>query len=105
VKATEIDENLAEAYSQLASLYNGMGKLDDAAKMSAKANELTAKSPAGGDPIALYNQGVILWNGGQRRGSPRCVRQGGQGGPEERQGAVLPGPDDVQHRSWPATAR
>jgi len=65
VKATEIDENLAEAYSQLASLYNGMGKLDDAAKMSAKANELMAKSPAGGDPIALYNQGVILWNGGK----------------------------------------
>jgi tetratricopeptide (TPR) repeat protein len=65
VKATEIDPNIADAYSQLASLYNGLGRLEDAAKMSAKATELTANSATGGDPTALYNQGVILWNAGK----------------------------------------
>jgi tetratricopeptide (TPR) repeat protein len=65
VKALEVDENLGEAYSQLASLYNGMGKLEDAARMSAKANELMAKTPAGGDPVSLFNAGVIAWNSGK----------------------------------------
>jgi len=65
VKALELDEKLGEAYSQLASLYNGMGKLEDAARMSAKANELMSAGPAGGDPIALYNAGVISWNAGK----------------------------------------
>ena len=67
VKATEVDPNIADAYIQLAALYNGMNKFDEAAKMSAKANELTASAVGGGDPTALYNQGVILWNGGKAK--------------------------------------
>jgi len=63
VKALDVDEKLGEAYSQLASLYNGMGRLEDAARMSAKANELMPTAAAGGgDTTALYNQGVIFWN-------------------------------------------
>lgn len=66
VKALDVDEKLAEAYNQLASLYNGQGKLEDAARMTAKANELApVTATGGGDPIALYNAGVIAWNAGK----------------------------------------
>ena len=66
-KAIEAKPDDAAAYSGLANIYNAQRKFDDAAKASAKATELAgAKSPmAGGDADALYNQGVILWNGGK----------------------------------------
>ena len=66
-KAIEVKADDAAAYSGLANIYNAQRKFDDAAKASAKATELAgAKSPmAGGDADALYNQGVILWNGGK----------------------------------------
>ncbi len=37
LKAIELEPNLQDPYSQLASLYNGQRKFDEAAKMSAKA--------------------------------------------------------------------
>jgi len=60
--------DLAEAYSGLASLYNAQRKFDLAATASAKATELSgagAGSAGGGNADALFNQGVILWNGGK----------------------------------------
>ncbi len=65
LKAIEINPDIPEPYTNLATLYNSQKKMEDAAKMSAKANELMASAPGGGDPIALYNQGVIFYNSGK----------------------------------------
>lgn len=70
LKAIELDPALRDPYSQLASLYNGQRKFDEAAKMSAKANELASAGGAaggggGGDVISLYNAGIINWNAGK----------------------------------------
>jgi tetratricopeptide (TPR) repeat protein len=62
-KALEVDPNSADAYAGLASLYNAEKKFDDASKASAKASELMAAAGTN-DPIAAFNQGVILWNQG-----------------------------------------
>src|SRR5439155_1618936 len=72
-KAIEIKPDYAEAYSGLANVYNATRKFDEAATASAKAMELTtaggggagAAAGGGGNADALYNQGVILWNGGK----------------------------------------
>ena len=72
-KAIEIKPDYAEAYSGLANVYNATRKFDEAATASAKAMELTsaggggagAGAGGGGNADALYNQGVILWNGGK----------------------------------------
>ena len=69
-KATEIRPNDAAAYNGLANLYNAQRKFDQAAQASAKATELLgggggAAAAGGGNADALYNQGVILWNGGK----------------------------------------
>jgi tetratricopeptide (TPR) repeat protein len=61
-KAIEIDPNSGDAYTGLANIYNAQKKFDLAATASAKAAELSG--PAGaGNAEALYNQGVILFNG------------------------------------------
>ncbi len=71
LKAIEIDPAQAGTYNALASVYNSEKKFDDAAKMSAKANELAgapgAAGGAGGSASAeaLYNQGIIFWNQGK----------------------------------------
>ena len=65
LKAIEIDPNTADAYAALASVYNSEKKFDDAAKMSAKANELQGASATGNNPEAVYNQGIIFWNQGK----------------------------------------
>jgi cytochrome c-type biogenesis protein CcmH/NrfG len=67
LKAIELDPNLRDPYSQLASIYNGERKFDEAAKMSAKANELAGSAGAagGGDAVSLYNAGIINWNAGK----------------------------------------
>ena len=99
LKAIELDPNLRDPYSQLASLYNGERKFDEASKMSAKANELASGGAAGGgggDAVSLFNAGIINWNAGKYRGSPRGIQQGRQGRPEARQRAVLPGHVDLQ---------
>lgn len=64
-KALEIDPTMSSPYASLAAIYNEQKKFDEAAKMSAKANELIGAKGAGGDANSLYNQGVILWNQGK----------------------------------------
>ena len=54
----------AEAFTGLASLYNAQQRFDLAAEAGARAAELGNAGGGGGDPQALYNQGVILWNAG-----------------------------------------
>jgi tetratricopeptide (TPR) repeat protein len=67
LKAIEIDPTLVDPYNALASVYNSQKKFDDAAKMSAKANELqtAAGGAGGGSAESLYNQGIIFWNQGK----------------------------------------
>jgi tetratricopeptide (TPR) repeat protein len=71
-KAIEIKADYAEAWNGLANVYNATRKFDEAAKASAKAMELSsavgaggAAGAPGGNADALFNQGVILWNGGK----------------------------------------
>jgi tetratricopeptide (TPR) repeat protein len=66
-KSMELRPNDAEVYSEMANMYNAQRKFDDAAAMSKKASEIagTAAGGAGGNPDVLYNQGVILFNGGK----------------------------------------
>jgi len=68
LKAIEQDPKLRDPYVQLASLYNSQRKFDEAAKMSAKANELggaAGGAGGGGDATSLYNAGIINWNAGK----------------------------------------
>ena len=65
LKAISMDAKLASAYSSLAAIYNEQRKLDEAAKMSAKAAELLEASGGVADPAALYNTGIIYWNQGK----------------------------------------
>jgi len=64
--AIEQNPNLPDAYNGLANVYNAMRRFDDAAAMSAKAQELQAASGVGAaDAGSVFNQGVILWNSGK----------------------------------------
>ena len=67
-KALEAKADYAEAYNGLANIYNAQRKFDLAADASKKASELSAAAPGallGGNADSLYNEGVILWNGGK----------------------------------------
>ena len=68
-KAIEMKADYADAYSGLASIYNAQRKFDEAAAASAKATEFSSTlgggNTAAGGADALFNQGVILWNGGK----------------------------------------
>jgi len=68
-KAIELKADYADAYAGLASIYNAQRKFDQAAAASAKASELSstlgAPGGASGGADALFNQGVVLWNGGK----------------------------------------
>ncbi len=70
-KAIDLKADYAEAYNGLANIYNSQRKFEEAAAASAKAAELSAGAGASGgagggaSANALYNQGVILWNGGK----------------------------------------
>ena len=65
-KAMEYDPKSAEPHMQLANLYNNQRKFDEAAKESAKGNELMgAAGGGGGDATSLLNQGIIFWNAGK----------------------------------------
>ena len=68
-KAVEQKADYADAYAGLASVYNATRKFDLAAAASAKATEfsqtLGAGNTGGGNADALFNQGVVLWNGGK----------------------------------------
>lgn len=65
LKAIEVDPKAPEAYSSLASLYNQQKKFGEAAKMSARANELQDTTGTGGNAADVLNQGIIHWNAGQ----------------------------------------
>jgi len=66
LKAIEQDKALRDPYTQLASLYNGQRKFEEAARMSAKANELgSAAGAGGGDAQSVFNAGIINWNAGK----------------------------------------
>lgn len=60
-KAIEADPTSPEGYAAAATFYNTQRKFDEASQMSAKAMELSAARGAS-DPLAVYNQGIILWN-------------------------------------------
>ena len=67
-KAIEVKPDYAEAYNGLANIYNTQRKFDQASEASKKASELSAAAPGalqGGNADALFNEGVILWNGGK----------------------------------------
>ena len=60
-KALELKPDHAESLNALATLLNNQKRFDEAAAVSAKA---AASAPAG-NADAIYNQGIILWNGGK----------------------------------------
>ena len=65
-KSIELRPTDAEAYSELANMYNAQRKFDLAAEAGKKASELAGGGAGGGgNPDVLYNQGVILFNGGK----------------------------------------
>jgi Flp pilus assembly protein TadD len=66
-KAIEIKADDAKVHTQLAAVYNQQRKFDLASEESALATKYSASAdPAGGgNPEALYNQGVTLFNGGK----------------------------------------
>ncbi len=67
-KALAVKPDYAEAYNGLANIYNAQRKFDQAAEASAQASKLSAGAPGalqGGNADALFNEGVILWNGGK----------------------------------------
>lgn len=64
LKGISIDPKMAGPYNALATIYNQQRKLDEAAKMSAKAAELLDAS-GGADASTLYNSGIIFWNQGK----------------------------------------
>jgi len=65
-KAIELKPDYSEAYNGLANVYNAERKFDLAAEASKKAMDSTPGLAGGaGNPDALFNQGVILWNAGK----------------------------------------
>jgi len=67
LKSIEIKPDKPAPYNALASIYNTQRKFEEAADMSAKANEVSGADPmaGGGDASASYNQGISLWNAGK----------------------------------------
>jgi Tfp pilus assembly protein PilF len=61
-KAIELDPNMVDAYSGLATLYNDQKKFTEAQAMSAEAMKRGASGGTSGSADALYNAGVIAWN-------------------------------------------
>jgi len=65
-KAVELKPDYSEAYNGLANVYNAERKFDLAAEASKKAMDSTPGLAGGaGNPDAMFNQGVILWNAGK----------------------------------------
>lgn len=74
-KSAELRPNDSEAYSELANLYNAQRKFDLAAEAGKKASELAGASAGGGNPDVIYNQGVILFNGGKSAEAKQLFEQ------------------------------
>lgn len=64
LKGISLDPKMPGPYNALATIYNQQRKLDEAAKMSAKAAELL-EATGGADAATLYNTGIIFWNQGK----------------------------------------
>jgi tetratricopeptide (TPR) repeat protein len=65
-KALEVKPDYAEAYNGLANIYNAQRKFDLAAEASKKAMDAgPGLQGAAGNPDAMFNQGVSLWNAGK----------------------------------------
>lgn len=66
-QATVANPGDADAYTGLANVYNAQRKFDLAAEASKKAADLSnvIGAAGGGNPDALYNQGVALFNAGK----------------------------------------
>jgi Flp pilus assembly protein TadD len=64
--ASALKPESPEPYNQLANLYNANKQFDKAAQMAAEASKRSGGA-VGGSPSAeaLFNQGVVLWNGGK----------------------------------------
>jgi len=63
-KAIEVKPDMADAYNGLANVYNAQKKFAEAQAMSAEAAKYGGAAAGGaGNADALYNQGVIAWNG------------------------------------------
>lgn len=65
LRAIELDAERGEAYEGLATLYNTLGRFEEAGRMNERATELLGGGAGGTDPVAEYNQGIILWNQGR----------------------------------------
>jgi tetratricopeptide (TPR) repeat protein len=65
LQAIEYDANTVDAYNALATVYNSQQKYDDALKMTAKVKELSTATGGPADPVAMFNEGVVLWNAGK----------------------------------------
>lgn len=61
-QALEVDPELSAAYTGLMNVYNAQRKFDEAEKMAAEAAKRSTSASGGGNPDALYNQGVVQWN-------------------------------------------
>jgi tetratricopeptide (TPR) repeat protein len=55
----------ADAYNGLVRIYNDQKKFDLAAEAGGKAASLSATAGGGGNPEAMYNNGVVLFNAGK----------------------------------------
>lgn len=65
LRALELKADYVPALNTLATLYNNQKRFDEASAMSARAAEAGGGSAGGVD--AIYNQGIILWNGGHTK--------------------------------------
>jgi tetratricopeptide (TPR) repeat protein len=90
-KSIELRPNDAEAYSELANMYNAQRKFDLAAEAGKKASELAGAGTAGGNPDVLYNQGVILFNGGKSAEAKPLFEQVIQANPSHAEGHYMLG--------------
>ena len=74
-------------------MYNAQRKFDLAAEAGKKASELAggAGAAGGGNPDVLYNQGVILFNGGKSAEAKPLFEQVIQANPSHAEGHYMLG--------------
>lgn len=63
LKAIEVEPKNPDAYNQLAILYHGQKKFDEAVKYATEANKILDATASGADVISLNNLGIILFDG------------------------------------------
>ena len=90
-KAVEIKPDYQAGYTGLANLYNAQRKFDLAAEASAKAAQLGSAAPGGGDPEAIFSQGVILFNSGKLPEAKAAFEQVIKASPNHAEGHYMLG--------------